>query len=213
MPNPQEIEVKFLINDLKRIERTIQAFGAQIIQPRVKEMNLRFDTPDGSLTREFRVLRLRQDEKARLTYKSPAASGLDVSSRQEIEFEVSNFDLARLFLEALGYQISFIYEKYRTTYRLGNGNIMLDEMPFGNFIEIEGPDAGAIRSMADSLQLDWEARCLASYMMLFNRLKKSPRHGFQNLTFEDFQGTSITAADLDLAPADETPPSSVAEAG
>ena len=35
---------------------------------------------------------------------------------QELEFTVGDFDMARAFLQALGYQVSMIYEKYRAGY-------------------------------------------------------------------------------------------------
>jgi len=40
--------------------------------------------------------------------------------------------------EALGYAVYMMYEKYRTTFRLDNLEVVLDELPYGNFVEIEG---------------------------------------------------------------------------
>ena len=70
--NGQEIEAKFYINNLPKIEARLQQLEARLIQARVHEKNLRFDTPDQSLRREGRVLRLRQDDAARMTYKGPS---------------------------------------------------------------------------------------------------------------------------------------------
>lgn len=108
------------------------------------EINLRYDTPEGSLTRAHRVLRLRLDQRAIMTYKGPAEPGHAVSVRQEIEIEVSNFTSASHLLEALGYQVMIMYEKQRATYLLHDVRITLDELPFGNFCELEGPDAEKI---------------------------------------------------------------------
>lgn len=41
-------------------------------------------------------------------------------------------------LQELGYVVSEVYEKYRTTYKLNVLQITLDEMPYGMFVEIEG---------------------------------------------------------------------------
>ena len=65
-------------------------------------------------------------------------------SRTEIEFGVDDFAKAKQFLEHLGYQSILVYEKYRTTYELDHAHIMLDELPYGNFIEIEGEDLTGI---------------------------------------------------------------------
>lgn len=194
----QEIEVKFYVRELDTPANRLRAAGARLTDDRVLETNLRFDTADHELTRTSRVLRLRQDRKAVLTYKGPARAGESVSIRQEIEFQVSDFQAARHFLEALGYQVSVIYEKYRTTYDLDGLMVTLDEMPYGNFIEIEGPDADSIRAAAEKLQLDWEARSTLSYLAIFDRLRQARGLSPQNLTFEGLKGINATPQDLNL---------------
>ena len=194
----QEIEVKFLVRDLSTIAGRLTRLGARLTHPRVLETNLRFDTPDGALTRDRRVLRLRQDAGSVLTYKGPAMIGQAVSMRQEIEFSVSDFQSARHFLEALGYQVSITYEKYRTMYALGDLVVTLDEMPFGSFIEIEGPDAESIQAAAENLHLDWEARSVASYLALFDQLCAARGLAAKNLTFAELQGVETSPRDLSL---------------
>lgn len=199
----QEIEVKFLVRDLAAIAARLDRLAARLSSPRVHETNLRFDTPDGALTRARRVLRLRQDAASVLTYKGPAAPGEEVSMRQEIEFTVSDFQAARRFLEALGYQVSVTYEKYRTMYALGELAVTLDEMPFGRFIEIEGPDAASIQAAAADLRLDWAARSVASYLALFNQLCAARGLPAQNLTFAELAGVEASPEDLGLRYADQ----------
>jgi len=209
----EEREVKFYLNHPAALEQRLLAAGARLLEERVHEINLRFDTPQGELTAAQRVLRLRQDRRAHLTYKGPAQPGSEVAAREEIEFEVSDFDAARAFLEALGYQVSVMYEKYRTTYALPQVEVMLDEMPFGWFAEIEGHQAEEIRAAALALELRWEARCTASYMALFERLKRRRNLTLPHLRFADLQGLSITAADLELAAADGEPNDRTQERG
>jgi adenylate cyclase class 2 len=165
-----EQEAKFYISNLPALETRLLALGAQLKQARVFESNLRFDLPDGSLSGKRQALRLRQDERIRLTFKGPMDEGKEIFSRPEIEFEVSSFENARAFLEALGYRVMVMYEKYRTTYELGSCEITLDEMPYGDFAEIEGPDVRAIHAVANILGLAWDTRSGESYLMLFSRL-------------------------------------------
>jgi adenylate cyclase class 2 len=180
----QEQEAKFMISDRAALQAKLLALGAELKHARVFESNLRFDLPDGSLSARRLVLRLRQDERARLTLKGPAETGTEVTTRSEIEFEVSSFDNARALLEALGYRLSVMYEKYRTTYALGGCEVTLDEMPYGDFAEIEGPGAAAIRAVADLLGLAWETRTAESYLMLFARLLAAGLSA-QNLSFAE----------------------------
>jgi adenylate cyclase, class 2 len=200
--NDQELEVKFYIADLKALETRLMSQGALLLKPRVHEVNLRFDTPDGDLRRTNRVLRLRQDTAAHLTYKGPGEVLEGVRLRQELEFEVGDFSTARALIEALGYQVDVMYEKYRTTYSMGEVLVTLDKMPYGNFTEIEGPDGDSIRAVADALALDWEARILDSYMMLFERVRSALGLEFQHLSFENFATLQVPPQALQVRRAD-----------
>jgi adenylate cyclase, class 2 len=196
--NDEEMEVKFLVHDLAEIESSLQALGGSLSAQRVFEINLRFDTADGTLAGAGRVLRLRRDTNAVMTFKGPSQPGAEVATRQEIEFQVSDFEAARRLLEALGYQIAVIYEKFRTTYRLDHLLVTLDEMPFGSFIEIEGPDPASIRVAATALKLDWEARSTASYLGIFKHLLEARSLNLQNLTFAELKGIQAAPEDLGL---------------
>ena len=77
-----ENEVKFLLGDLPGFERRLIQAGANLKHPRIFEINLRFDLPDHQLTAAHRVLRLRKDDRSRLTYKGPADLSQSISSRQ-----------------------------------------------------------------------------------------------------------------------------------
>ena len=58
-----ELEVKFYLVDLPALETRLRELGANQSSLRTYELNLRFDTQEGSLSRTRRVLRLRQDAK------------------------------------------------------------------------------------------------------------------------------------------------------
>jgi len=201
----QEIEVKYLIADLPGLEAKLKRLGASLVQPRTHEINLRFDTADEELKHSFQVLRLRQDKAARLTYKGPSQYQEGARLRQEIEFEVSDFEAARRLLEALGYEVSMMYEKYRAAYELDSVEITLDEMPYGNFAELEGPDTKALRIVNEKLGLDWETRAAESYTTLFDRLRETMGLAFSDLSFENFRSLDVSPTVLNLRPADSSP--------
>jgi adenylate cyclase class 2 len=211
--NAQETEAKFYVRDLKKIETLLQDSGAHSVQSRVLERNIRFDLPDARLRSERRVLRLRRDTESRLTYKSASTNDHGVLSRTEIEFIVEDFEKAKQFLEALGYQSIFYYEKYRTTYALqpseglepseGLTHIMLDELPYGNFVEIEGETVESIQSVSVTLNLDWDTAVATSYFALFERARQSLDLSLQDLSFENFAGIHVTPAHLSVRAADD----------
>ena len=216
--NGQETEAKFYVLNLAEIKKHLQDLGARLVQSRVLETNLRFDLPDGGLRSEGRVLRLRRDTEARFTYKGPSTNEQGVLSRTEIEFTVGDFEKAKEFMEALGYQKLLYYDKYRTTYSLDSTSlpvdfqqlavglqnclIMLDELPYGNFVEIEGGDRKMIRAVSDQLNLDWDAAIGTSYTALFERARKTLRFVFRDLSFENFAGIEVDASHLGVRAAD-----------
>lgn len=201
MPD-QELEVKFFVGSLSAIEQRVQELGGRLSQARIYEVNLRFDTPDEELQRTWRVLRLRQDARVRLTYKGPGFEQDGVRVRQELEVEVDDFETARRLLEALGYQVSMMYEKYRAVYELEGVQVTLDEMPFGPFVELEGPDGVTIQAVAASLDLEWEARNLDSYTKIFADYLERSQVEMRDLSFENFAHQAPSAADLGLRQAD-----------
>jgi len=191
-----EREVKFFIADLKEISSRLLTIGAVVTKERVHEYNLRFDTPDQKLRSKHQVLRLRQDDQTRLTFKDRADVSQGVADRQELEITVADFKSTQKILEALGFTVFMIYEKFRTTYGYKGCEIVVDELPFGFFVEIEGATEDAIKTVASDLKFNWEKRILLSYLDLFNILKINKDMRIVSLTFDNFAGTKFTEADF-----------------
>lgn len=219
--NGLETEVKFYVRDLDRVKSRLQELKARLIQERILETNIRFDLPGALLRAEGRVLRLRRDSDIKLTYKSASTNEQGVLRREEIEFAVEDFEKAKRFLEALGYQKLVYYEKYRTTYALQPSEgflqshaittvkpsedsiqIMLDELPYGNFVEIEGESVEAIRAIAGQLHLEWDTAIGTSYNALLEKARKNLNLAFEDLSFADFSGVQVDASHLEVRAAD-----------
>lgn len=108
----EEIEVKFLVDDLAALRQQVLALGATVATPCTYEDNLCFDTPDVRLEHQGRLLRLRRDHWNLLTYKEPPVTPDTVFKvRQEYEIEVSDFVQARALVEKLGFVPVLRYEK------------------------------------------------------------------------------------------------------
>jgi hypothetical protein len=74
---------------------------------------------------------------------------------------------------------------------------VLDEMPYGNFTEIEG-DIDAIENVLDELRLNGHKRYTESYTRLFDYAKHHLKLSFNDLTFNNFEG--ITASESMFQP-------------
>jgi adenylate cyclase class 2 len=198
----QEIEVKFLLKDHDVLMKKIADLQLPSSQERVHEINLRFDQPDGGLMAQRQVLRLRMDTQARLTFKGPGITQEGVLLRKEIEVVVSDFEAAKRLLEALGYQVVMMYEKYRANYLIGSLVMSVDETPLGLFVELEGESPAQVRDAAQTLGLDWEARINFSYTALLSLFNQRTAHTFRDLSFENFADVEVNPSDLGLHFAD-----------
>jgi adenylate cyclase class 2 len=147
MQRKQEIEIKLAVRDPQAIKRRLRALGFRRVAARHFESNRLFDFPDGALRRGRSLLRLRVAEgKALLTFKGAPAQSHRYKMRRELETEVPDADLVREILEGIGLEEIFRYDKYRTRYAspsrrsgAGQGEIVYDETPIGNYLELEGP--------------------------------------------------------------------------
>jgi len=191
-----EIEAKFWVPDLEAFRARLLSAGAQVVTPRLLEHNERFDTPDGRLRRSGEVLRLRRDQRQTLTFKRALASP---ETRTENELEIDDLDAARDLLLGLGYVPIFIYEKYREVLALEDSRVMLDELPFGTFVEIEGPSLESIGRIAARLGLDWNQRVARSYLLIYESIRQRLSLAAVNATFADLQpAPHVSPRDLGL---------------
>lgn len=112
------------------------------------------------------VLRLRRiDDRAVLTYKERLGTRTDIKEQLELETGVDNPDAIEFILEVLGYYPAVVYEKRRETWRLDATEIVVDELPFGLFMEIEGAEEN-IRDIESRLAI----KRLASEKSTYPRL-------------------------------------------
>lgn len=162
-----ECELKFLDVDLEGLGSRLAGAGA-VRAGRYFESNLVFDYPDRSLKAAGILLRLRDKQgKGVLTVKRPPEqeemSALKIF--EEIESEVEEFDTVRKALEAVGFRVAFAYEKVREKWSFDGCEVCLDRLPFGDFVEIEGPRELVMRCAGD-LGLDGQPTSKETYHAL-----------------------------------------------
>jgi adenylate cyclase class 2 len=133
-----EIEKKYKIDKKLVVELTVKLgeLGAEFAYETFEE---NFLHRGGLLDGGASTLRLRKtDARTTLTYKEKITT--DGGFKQQIEFEtdVSDVNATESIIEKLGYKLSVIYEKHRKAWRLNNVEVVIDELPFGYYMEIEG---------------------------------------------------------------------------
>ena len=70
---------------------------------------------------------------------------------------------------------------------MGEVEVVLDEMPFGTFVELEGPSDERLKAAAAALGLDWSRRVLANYLALMELARSAFDLPFRDLTFANFE--------------------------
>lgn len=184
--NHIEIEVKFYLDNINPIRNYLIGLGA-VCKGRFFESNIRFEDKDKTLFKNQSLLRLRKDVKTTLTFKSKAPVENDqFKIHKEMEVEISDFDTMNLILESLGFHQEQLYEKWRETFIINKTTVCIDQMPFGDFLEIEG-EMKRIKDLAVSMALNWEKRILLNYLELFAILKQNLNLPFNDITFENFK--------------------------
>jgi adenylate cyclase class 2 len=133
-----EIEKKYRLNAAQRehVLESLREAGAEFCGEDFEE-NILYR--GGILDETNAVLRVRKiGEKAILTYKRRIQNESGIKHQTEHETLVENpFELEQI-VENLGFKRKLIYEKRRKTWQFREVEIVLDELPFGLFMEIEG---------------------------------------------------------------------------
>ena len=162
---PTEIELKVIVPDHAEATAALEGAGAELVGSAVQTDRF-FDTPDKALRGSDRGLRLRKvehlggggadaDARAVVTFKGPREAASGIKIREEHQTQVDDDGpLVRIF-EACGLRPMLTIQKRRTTWRLDECLVELDELPaIGCFVEIEGPDEAAVETVRAKLGLE-----------------------------------------------------------
>lgn len=135
-----EIEKKFRLTREQRdsVVRRLRETGALACGEEFEENTL---YAGGNLHLKNSVLRLRRTgDRARFTYKERFASSSAIKHQREDETGVDDAQALAAILDALGFKPALVYEKRRATWRIAGAEVVVDELPFGLFMEIEGDE-------------------------------------------------------------------------
>ena len=167
-----EIEKKYRIDKKRLVELTAKLgeLGAVFSYETFEENYLH---RGGVLDGQNSVLRLRKTEsRTILTYKEKVPTENDFKHQIEFETDVSDVEATENIIEKLGYRLAVIYEKHRKSWHLGNVEVVLDELPFGYYMEIEGSmeDILTVEKLLGADKLELEARGYPRLTLKFGKL-------------------------------------------
>jgi adenylate cyclase class 2 len=192
----QEVEIKFLVDNIRRLNAKLRAAGFHLVTRRTHEMNTLYDDQAQSLRARGELLRVRKyGERWILTHKAkgvPGEPGFGSLGwkgagrhkvRVETETGVADGDKLAAIFYALGFAPSFRYEKFRSEWSDGKGHVVVDETPIGNVSEIEGPPRW-IDATARRLGVSREQYITDTYAELFAKWKVRTGSAATEMTFK-----------------------------
>jgi adenylate cyclase, class 2 len=138
---PIEIEKKYRLTEAQR-ESIVSRLKASAAMRHGTEFesNTLYRSPNIDLDKA--ILRLRRvGNRAILTFKKRFASESPIKRQLEEETEVADADATERILASLGFTPSLVYEKRRQTWEYLDTEIVIDELPFGWFMEIEAAES------------------------------------------------------------------------
>ena len=136
---PIEIEKKYRLTkkDRRALEKRMRELG---YEPKPIEFEENTIYGGGRLNFGGCALRLRRingNERAYLTFKRRLPGKSPIKHQEEHEVTVADPDGLDWILNSLEFRPALVYEKRRTRWKVGAAKVVIDELPFGLFMEIE----------------------------------------------------------------------------
>lgn len=150
-----EIEAKFLDINLSKLRDKLQGMKAVQVHSERLMRRKTFDDLDRRLRKVGGWVRVRDEgDKITLSYKQ--LNDRTLHGTKEVTIAVDDFNLACLFLEAVGFTQKSYQETKREKWTLGRAEITIDTWPWiPSFVEIEAPDEQTLKDISSKLGFDW----------------------------------------------------------
>lgn len=133
-----EIEKKYRLDETRKAEiiKKLNEIGAVFSHEQFEENYLH---RGGVLDERNATLRLRKMRSETIfTYKEKIKTDEDIKHKIEYETHVADVQEMERIIESLGFRLDVIYEKRRQVWHFDSVEVVLDELPFGLYMEIEG---------------------------------------------------------------------------
>jgi len=181
----EEIEVKFLDVNVEEFKKILEKEGATFIDSfeykRKVYHNSSFDT-----LKKYAWVRIRDEgDRVMLAYKERFNIDSKEERTDEIEIEVSDFNLMDQFLLATGFIEKFYEENKRERYVLDSVEIDIDTWPMiPSYVELEGSSWDSVEKVAKKLGFDWGNHLRYSTMQIYEKYGIN-ENDYSVITFEE----------------------------
>jgi adenylate cyclase class 2 len=133
-----EIEKKYRLS-AEQCDEVLGKLSEKGISASKNEFEVNTLYSGGTLQETHSILRLRRvDNAATLTFKHRIEFSSGIKQQREEESRVEDPDAIDAILRAVGFTPSLVYEKRRSTFPVEDVELVIDELPFGLYMEVEG---------------------------------------------------------------------------
>ncbi|RYG61123.1 MAG: CYTH domain-containing protein [Alphaproteobacteria bacterium] len=182
---PLEIEAKFLNVDAVAIRKLLAAHGYTCMDERRLLRRYTFllsetlDNLDGSKWGRVRD----EGNRVTMTYKH-AFDRSRIDGTEEVEFEVSDFDAAVVFMGKLGFENRLYQENYREAWQKDGVEVTVNEWPaLSPLVEIEAADEDLVRNASAELGFDFGTAVFGGVGSIYKLCNGWDMNFVDNLTF------------------------------
>jgi len=182
MSEHREIEAKFLEVDVAGLTQRLHGLGAHDLGEDMFEEVIIYDA-DLTWPEQERMVRIRKmRDQVVVSYKHHQKR--ELSGTEEIEFVASDYEKAKQVFAAIGMRVFREQEKKRHSYELTGTKVEFDTWPgIPTYVEIEGEDEEAVRSVSKQLGLDWSRAVFKSAGKVIEEDYGIPVMGYRYFTF------------------------------
>lgn len=185
----KEIEVRFLEINKDELAAKLHELGAVDHGEDLLDERVIFDK-DLEWQKAAKFMRLRtKGGKTTLAYKDrrdPHQPSVD--GTEEIEFDVSDPELAQALLSRLGYELFRYQQKKRHSFSLGTVHVDIDTWPkIPTYVELEGESEDDLKTAAAALGLDWSVVELRDPKLVIEQVYGIPVGQMKWFTFDRFE--------------------------
>lgn len=191
---PKELEAKFLNVDVADCRVRLAALGYTCVRPWSLMRRYTFllnEMPGGLDNSKWSRVR-DEGDRITMTYKH-AFDTSRIDGTEEVEFEVSDFDAAVLFMDKLGFRARLYQENQRETWTRGDMEVTLNEWPaLATFVEVEGPEVESVEAASAELGFDFSTAVFGGVGRIYKDCHGWDMDFVQDLTFEKANEITVT---------------------
>lgn len=163
-----EFEAKFFPINKELLRAKLGEIGAILVIPERKMRRALINKKScPQLTHDY--IRVRDEgDLVRLSAKTHAVEGGNLSDQKEIDVIVSDYDKTISIIESLGFKFNVYQETLRETWEFQGSEIVIDTWPgLEPLCEIESESESEVERIAKLLDFDWEKKIITSVAELF----------------------------------------------